>query len=218
MDDIIKDKIAKISQLVQKGATEGERQAAKNALDRLMNKYNLDDSVLSSLEFKEYVFKYTKAIELQLLQQIMGIMVPHAIERSAISPWNKRVVSNLQYMDWITLECAYEYFRKHMRKEWNRIVLPELAKCKKNKTRNKRRAKLGELFFMKYCIASKLYEGELTTVAVKGRKNLADRLALTSVEGGQYNKQVVGGLLLAIESKIKPDQCPHCVSPKNLQS
>ena len=38
MEIYIKDKIAKIYELVNRGATEGERAAAKNLLDKLMKK------------------------------------------------------------------------------------------------------------------------------------------------------------------------------------
>lgn len=41
MNQELKNKIAKIYELVNRGATDGERQAAKNQLDKLMKKYNL---------------------------------------------------------------------------------------------------------------------------------------------------------------------------------
>lgn len=196
----INDKLAKIYRLVQKGATEGEREAARKALERIMKKYNLNDSALNDLDFKEYIFKYTKQIELNLLERIMFIMVPNAIEQSALRSWKKEIVSKLQYLDWVTIECAYEYFRRHMRKQWNKLVLPELKKCRKVKTRNKRRKQLSDLFFNRYVIASKLYkEEELKKIDPNeiSEREAKDRMRLAEgVEGGQYNKQVVGGLML----------------------
>ncbi len=206
----INDKLAKIYRLVQKGATEGERAAAKKALDRIMQKYNLDEKVLNDLDFKEYVFKYSKKIELRLLERIMFIMVPGSIDQSAIRTWSKEIVSKLQYLDWITIECAYEYFRRHMLKQWRKIVIPELKKCRKTKTRNKRRKKLATLFFGQYVIASKLYkEEEITKIDLSelSEKEISDRMKLQGVEGGNCNKQVLGGLMLdAHKEKVTQHQ------------
>ena len=43
-----KDKIAKIYELVKRGATEGEKQAAELALNKLLKKYNLTDEFLET--------------------------------------------------------------------------------------------------------------------------------------------------------------------------
>jgi hypothetical protein len=197
MTDEIKDKITKVYALVNQGGTEGEKEAARKALDRLMKKYNLDEAILEGLDLKTYVFKYVTALELDILQRIMFIMVPGSIEASRIARWEKSIVSNLRYIDWITIECAYEYFRRHMKKEWKRVVAPHIAKCRKAKTKNRRRKELSEIFFHRYIIASKLYkEDELTTVKASSGKEQRDRLMLDEVEGGAYNRQLAGGLLL----------------------
>ncbi|MFD0997705.1 DUF2786 domain-containing protein [Ohtaekwangia kribbensis] len=198
MESSVKDKLSKVYALVNNGATEGEREAAKKALDRLLEKYSLDESVLSGLEVSEYIFTYTTALELQLLTRIMVIMVPGSVESSSRRMWNKSIVSDLKYIDWITIDSAYEYFRRHMKAEWKRVVSPELSKCRKSKTRNRRRKELRKYFFSQYAIASKLYrEDELKPVDEKmSDKEAADRLRMISVKGGQYNKQLIGSLLL----------------------
>src|SRR5437868_13270397 len=100
----------------------------------------------------------------------------------------KQIKSSLVYLDWITIECAYEYFRRHMRKEWKRVVGPELRKCRKVKTRNKRRRELSEIFFSNYVIASNLYKPEeLKKMEPGSEKEMRDRIKLEAVEGGKYN-------------------------------
>jgi hypothetical protein len=202
MEETIKDKLEKVYRLVNSGATEGERIAAKKALDRLMERYNLDEKVLNELHLKEYVFKYATLLELKLLERIMVMMVPDATANSGRLA--KRVVSNLRYVDWITIECAYEYFRRHMGAQWRKVVAPELEKCRKKKALVKRRVQLNKIFFSRYIIASRLYkEDELTDVKSESQRASMDRLRMMAVEGGSYNKQVVGGLLLE-SPKLNP--------------
>jgi hypothetical protein len=193
----VKDKLAKVYALVNSGGTEGEKQAAKLALDRLMKKYNLDESILNSLDLKTYIFKYATTLEYWLIKRIMFMMVPHAIKASARGA--KRIESNLKYIDWVTIECAYEYFRRHMKKEWQRVVSPELNKTRKAKTRKKRRDKLDQLFFSDYVILSGLTKPEeLETVDVSSmsEREREDRFRLAGIKGGSYNRQLSSGLLL----------------------
>ena len=57
MEQSIKEKITKIYELVNHGATEGERAAAKKALDRMMSKYSLDLNELDTIKEKEYCWR-----------------------------------------------------------------------------------------------------------------------------------------------------------------
>ena len=58
MTNETKDKIAKIYELVKRGATEGEKQAAEIALNKLLKKFNLTDEFLETINLREYEFKY----------------------------------------------------------------------------------------------------------------------------------------------------------------
>ncbi|HRO70900.1 MAG TPA: hypothetical protein PK951_10985, partial [Chitinophagaceae bacterium] len=128
------------------------------------------------------------------------VMVEGSIANSKIRHWRKEVVSSLIYVDWITIECAFEYFRRHMKSQWRKVVEPELKRCRTTRTRNKKRNELNPIFFSNYIIASKLYkdgdvhEIDLTTVS---KSEIQKRRLLAGVEGGEYSRQVTNGLLLS---------------------
>lgn len=107
----------------------------------------------------------------------------------------KQISCELTYIDYITAESAYEYFRGHMKSQWNLICANMLKKCRKAKTRTKLRKELQMQFFSRYVINSKLYTpDEITTSPVD---EMTDRQrALLAVAGGEYNNQVVGSILL----------------------
>ena len=65
-----KDKITKIYELVKRGATEGEKQAAEIALNKLLKKFNLTDEFLATIHLREYEFKYATQLDLDLFQQL----------------------------------------------------------------------------------------------------------------------------------------------------
>lgn len=193
----ITEKLSKVYALAQHGATEGERAAAKQAMDRIMKKHNLDQRVLNDLDRKQYTFTYSTELELLLLTRIMMMMVPNAIQDS--SRMKKKVHSMLRYVDYITIECAYEYFRRHMKQEYNRVLLPVLKKCRKSKTKTARRKQLGSIFFTNYVAASNLFkEGEIKMIGVDeiSEKEYRDRQLMRGIQGGTFNRQLNGGLLL----------------------
>jgi hypothetical protein len=197
MNQEIKDKLAKIYELVNRGATEGERAAAKTALDKLMKKYNLSDEVLSSIHLNKYQFKYASNIEFKLLAQIFKLHTTYDISR--ITRGVKCLYNQLTYIEYVTANCMYEYYRRHAKVQWNKFCKPELAKCRKAKTKAIRRSELQEVFISNYIIASKLYQ-EQQLIEVDNsklrKKQLVDGYHLRNVEGGVYNQQLHSNLLL----------------------
>lgn len=199
MNNELKDKIEKIYRLVNGGTTEGERAAARKALDRILKSYNLDDSILNDLELREYWFSYTSNNEKLLLVAIVRKMIGDRTGLMSIRPWTKQFRITLKYIDWVTVDSAYAYFRRHMKVQWKKVVKPVLDKCRKAKTKRIRREELDLLFIGKYIIASNLtQEGDLETINVSdmSEKEYRDRMSMSGIEGGAYNKQVVGGLFL----------------------
>ncbi len=197
MTQEIKDKLAKVYELVNRGATEGERAAAKNALDKLMKKYNLSNEVLSSINLNKYQFTYTSNIEFKILVQIFKMHTTY--EYSRITKGFKCLYNHLSYIEYVTVNCMYEYYRRHSKVQWNKFCKPELAKCRKAKTKTIRRKELQEVFINNYIIASKLYqEQQLIEVdnSKTSKKKLVDGYHLRNVEGGVYNQQLVTNLLL----------------------
>jgi len=199
MENHIKEKLYKVYELVKRGEG-GEKDAAKLALDRILKKYKLDEEALESLHLKKYQFKYSSQIELWLLSRLMVHLLNKDTSKAYRDTWRKReVVAELEYLDYVLLSSAYEYFRRHMKQEYNRLVLPQVKRCRTTKTRNARRAKLQELFFTKYIIASGLYQKqEMITIDTSklSEKERRDRLKLEAVKGGNYKTQVTTGLYL----------------------
>ncbi len=197
IDESLKDKIAKIYELVNRGGTDGEKAAAKKALDKILAKHNLDESFLNGIYLKPYTFKYATELETLLLALILTDFTTDGFKNAVRTPWKKSITSKLLYSDFITAECMYQYFRRHMKKQWKIICLKELKKCRKSKTRNKRRTELQNSFFMHYIVKSNLVKEEnLQKVDVKPGKEMEDYLLLQKVEGGSYKKQVHSHLLI----------------------
>lgn len=204
MTDQLRDKIAKVYELVNRGATEGERAAAKHQLDKILSKYNLDDSVLNDIGKKRFYLKYKTLMERRLIVVLVKYFMPGQHEKFTYRNWDgenavavKELILNMAYTDFVTIECSYEYFRRHMGKEWRRLVAPQLVKFRKARTRNERRIPLDDLFFQKYIIASKLVGDDQIEIAqVDDPKELEDHQLLSGVEGGEYNIQLNRGLLI----------------------
>lgn len=196
----VQDKISKVYELVNRGATEGEKIAAKRALDRLMRKYNLDESYLKSIGLKKYSFSYQTNLDLRLFSQLMEFFFRDK-NYSGYKETDgfRKIIINLEYLDYIQIDCAYGYFRMHMKKEFQKHCLPDLKRCRTNKTKNAKRKELQDLFFRTYVIKSNIYhnyqvkEIDLSKISEKEAKI---RMKLENVEGGTFNQQMTTGLYL----------------------
>jgi len=202
MDQQLRDKISKIYELVNRGATEGERAAAKNLLDKILAKHNLKDINLDQLDKSSRRFKYSNRMELVLITQLYQYFIGEIATANAkryVGAGVREVSLNLNDQDYITIECAYEYFRRHMKLQWKKLCLEELKKCRKARTFVKRRKELQNLFIDQYIIASKLVE-EQKLIAINieelSRTELKDRQKLSGIQGGKYNQQLSNGLYL----------------------
>lgn len=197
MNTEIKDKIAKVLELTNRGF-EGEKDAAKNALDRLMKKYNLSDEDLHKIKFTKYFFKYKTKLDMDLFQQILKYFLPGKNFRIVRYTYGKRELAvELEYLDWVTIDSAYEYFRRHATNQFNEFCLPHVKRCRSTKTKNAKRIELQDAFFSKYVIASKIYHPEqIKQVSYSGLssakvnyENQKNKI-LGNVTGGQYHAQV----------------------------
>lgn len=70
MDSKLAERILKVKALADKGATKGEKDAAKNLLGKLLKKYNITLEDLASSEIEVYTFKYSSNDECQILINI----------------------------------------------------------------------------------------------------------------------------------------------------
>ncbi|MDO3641953.1 hypothetical protein [Mucilaginibacter sp. L3T2-6] len=198
----LKNKLSKIYELVKRGATDGEKAAAQKALDKMIAKYDLDATDFDEAAKKTYIFKYATDMDVWLFILLLRRMVDDNSARDALykDTWRgKRLVIKLTYADWVTMDCAYGYFKPHMNRKFKKLCLAEVKKKRKAKTRNARRKELQHLFFDKYIIASDLVDKQhLISINMDelSDKEVADLMRLRGIEGGSFNRQMTNGLLL----------------------
>lgn len=197
MTENLRQKLAKIYTLIERGATEGEKKAARAAMDRIVAKHGIDDGQLEDLAKREMKFTYVSQMEVQLLLRLLKKFAPdHSrLERRAYG--KKTVHTKVDYLEAVSLECAYEYFRRHMKSEWIRTCAPLVSRCRTAKGKNKRRETLQLSFMATYFLRSGLVEEEgLTKVEckTKAQQDAVDRIR--GVQGGAYHKQADSGRYL----------------------
>lgn len=147
----LQDKIAKIYELANKGGTDGEKAAAKASIDRLLRKYNLKDDYVKNAKKIVFSIKYSTNLDLFLFNTLVDYFFPNKEYqgyRSAIH--NKHISIEMEYIDFIQLDCAYAYFKMDMGKKFKTECHPIISKCRTNKTKNKRRVELQNEFFSNY--------------------------------------------------------------------
>ena len=199
----IRNKLQALYELAEKGSTPGEMQAARLAIDRLIKRYDLKNINPDAIKYQDYTFKYQTNLEYWLLGQLKRVLLNDDVEvfKRTVDPVSfkavKEIVFRLERFDYIKLECAYEYFRRHMKKEWNRICMPEIKRRTTPSMRKWKRKQLQWPFFSKYCIQSSLYKsGDIKKEQAKNRRELQQARLLEQVQGGNFNEQVNNGLYL----------------------
>ena len=200
MNDKIKEKITKVYELVKRGIA-GEQQSAEKMLKKLLEKYNISEDELNSIDEKEYYLKYASNLDEWLLIQLIEYFFKekkyklYRIKDSGV----KEIAIQMPYLDWVTLDSAYGYFKPHLNQQWRKHGLPVVNRCRTTKTKNKRREEMQQTFFNLYIIRSGIYRPEqknsnsLKSLTEEEIKRLT---MLYGVEGGKYNQQVTTGLYL----------------------
>jgi len=196
MNESIIEKLKKIKNLVSQGSTPGERAAAEAAFEKLCKKYNLDDKTIDHEARKEYIFKYGSFIEFHLIGTLLYFFtgtVDHTYKVSSFldrGSYQQRgtnaVFSLLTYEQYIEVKCAWEYFRRHMKREYKKVYTRKI----KSKTK---REQFNRTFISQYTIKSGLIKPEML-VQVKATKQLRD--IHDSIEGGKYNRQIDSNKLI----------------------
>lgn len=197
MDNTIKEKLAKVYELVLRGE-QGEKENATQLLNKLLEKYNLPKEYIKELRLQEYNFKYHSILDLLLLQRLLKFLFEEKnYQMEKYTHLRKDIFLKMEYIDYIQLDCTYSYYKEHMKKEWNNHAMPILKRCRSNKTKTAKRKELQEMFFNLYVIRSGLYKPKDLS---KGYKMTSSEqksyLQLYNVEGGEYHQQVTTGLYL----------------------
>lgn len=206
MNQQIKNKLAKIQELINRGSTEGERKAAERAFNRIVKENNIDESKLNELHLNTYYFTYSTELEPRLIQFLIRFFYPSLQlediarrtnykkdEELGVITYTRAIKLLLSYEQYVTLSCSYEYFRRHMKKQYNKIVKPVIDRCRTNKTKKLKRNILIDDFFTAYIIASKLIDQKhvkeipYSELSAQEKKNAT---LLADVEGGNYKTQV----------------------------
>ncbi len=187
-------------ELVNRGSTEGEKIAASRALDRLMRKYNLDESYLKSIGLKKYSFSYQTNLDLMLFSQLMDFFFRgKGYTGFRDTDGVRKINIKLEYLDYIQIDCAYGYFRPHMKKEFEKHCLPHLKRCRTTKTKNAKRKQLQEIFFGRYVIESNIYHPEQMKTLDWSKLSESERKMreqMRDVQGGSFSQQMTTGLYL----------------------
>ena len=197
MNDKVKEKITKVYELVKRGVA-GERQSAEKMLKKLLEKYNISEAELNSIDEKEYYFKYASNLDEWLLIQLIEYFFKeknyklYRIKNSGV----KEIAIQMPYLDWVTLDSAYGYFKSHLNQQWRKHGLPVVNRCRTTKTKNKRREAMQKTFFNSYIIRSGIYHPEQKNSKSLTEEEIKRLTMLYGVEGGKYNQQVTTGLYL----------------------
>ena len=197
MNDKIKEKITKVYELVKRGIA-GEQQSAEKILNKLLEKYNISEDELNSIDEKKYYFKYASNLDEWLLIQLIEYFFRdkdykiYRIKGSGV----KEISIQMPYLDWVTLDSAYSYFKPHLNQQWRQHGLPIVNRCRTTKTKNKRREAMQETFFSLYIIRSGIYHPSQKSSCRLNEEEIKRRTILHGVEGGKYNQQVTTGLYL----------------------
>lgn len=196
MNNIIKEKLAKVYELVKRGE-QGEKQAAEQALQRLLKKYNLSEDEIAKIHLKKYAFKYASELDKQLLFQLFNYFFENKYCKFYQNTNTvKEINVEMEYLDWVQIETAYEYFKRHLNAQWRKLALPLIKRCKTTKGKNKRREELQEAFFTKYIIKSGIYRPNQIEKKKVSNKEFENLCLFSNVEGGVLKGQMTTGLYL----------------------
>ena len=197
MNDKVKEKIAKVYELVKRGVA-GEQQSAEKMLKKLLEKYNISEDELNSIDEKKYYFKYASNLDEWLLIQLIEYFFKeknyklYRIKNCGV----KEIAIQMPYLDWVTLDSAYGYFKAHLNQQWRKHGLPVVNLCLTTKTKNKLRIEMQDSFFKLYVVRSGIYRPEQITSNPLTEEQIKQLTMLYGVEGGKYNQQVTTGLYL----------------------
>nr|DAD65212.1 MAG TPA: Protein of unknown function DUF2786 [Siphoviridae sp. ctD4R19] len=197
MNDKVKEKITKVYELVKRGIA-GERQSAEKMLKKLLEKYNISEAELNSIDEKKYYFKYASNLDEWLLIQLIEYFFKekeyklYRVKNRGV----KEITIQMPYLDWVTLDSAYGYFKPHLNQQWRKHGLPVVNRCRTTKTKNKRREEMQETFFKLYVARSGIYRPEQKISKSLTEEEIKRLTMLYGVEGGKYNQQVTTGLYL----------------------
>lgn len=192
LSETIKSKLVKIQALMDRGSTDGERQAATEAFNKLVEKYDLSDDDMLHFSKIEISFRYFLRQEIDMLFFILRKFSEN--EYIPISKYTKtkNLTVSMTKLDAIVCHSAYEYFRRHYRKQLKEVN--EVYKLNKHtlgkSERSSAKKNIKNRFFVQYLKASNLITDDDTKQYKTSISDVEQQAMLIEVEGGIFNKQL----------------------------
>ena len=158
----------------------------------------VSEEELNNITEKEYYFKYSSDLDQWLFMQLINYFFKdksykvYRIKGSGVKEFSIQML----YLDWVTLDSAYGYFKAHLNQQWRKHGLPIVNRCRTTKTKNKRRQEMQASFFSLYIIRSGIYHPSQNSSCRLSEEEIKRRTILHGVEGGKYTQQVTTGLYL----------------------
>ena len=201
------DRLSKIYALVERGATEGEKQAAKNIFNKLLIKHGLTEDDVTEIVKKDYAFTFANYAEEILLVHLSAYVLnvwTCDVQRYAYRHEQRKVyIKNLTKLEYIQIVAMYEYFRQHMKAEYKLVVKATVDKAlrlrglikQNNKTYTnadvaRERKNTQGIFITKYLEASGILRTNPNSERIKV-SSMADSSTFESIKGGKYHEQLM---------------------------
>jgi hypothetical protein len=201
------DRLSKIYALVERGSTEGEKQAAKNIFDKLMIKHGLTEDDVIEIVKKDYMFTFANYAEeillVHLCAYVLNVWTCDVQRYSYRHEQRKVYVRNLTKLEYIQIVAMYEYFRRHMKAEYKLVVKTTVDRALSMRGLIKRnnkpytnadvareRKNTQGVFISKYLKASGISRTKPDS-ETRQVSTMADHSAFESIKGGKYHEQLM---------------------------
>jgi hypothetical protein len=200
-------RLSKIYALVERGATEGEKQAAKNIFDKLLIKHGLTEDDVTEIVKKNYAFTFANYAEEILLVHLCAYVLnvwTCDVQRYAYRNEQRKVyIRNLTKLEYIQIVAMYEYFRRHMKAEYKLVVKTTVDKALSMRGLIKRnnkpytnsdvareRKNTQGVFITKYLKASGISRTKPDSETIQV-STMADHSSFEAIQGGKYHEQLM---------------------------
>lgn len=191
------NRLSKVKELIERGATEGEKQAARIQFKKIIQNNELTEDDLLDIIKKEYCFKYANYAEMCLFMHLYCNLKDIYSEendsyvKSGASE-QRKIYAKLTKLEYIELTAMYEYFRRHMKDQYKEAMLEVKSKYFA-KFRNFKKLQpvlrtSQSVFINEYCNRSGIRSK--TKRAPKSVETPLSATTIGNIEGGQYNKQL----------------------------
>lgn len=112
----ILEKLNKIKQLIDRGGTPGEKSAARNLFDQLVNKYQISPEELEEVQVKVYTWECKNKTEEELLIQILSKVIKNQ-HMDLIIKDELKFGLELTYLQYVEVDLLFELYNVELENE-----------------------------------------------------------------------------------------------------